>query len=155
DKRADTAAKIFASVLEKAKAGFVTALAFAQAETKPQKPEKPLAASDERTIKVDGIETVEGKDVTVIFEGRRCIHSRFCVTWTPSVFLANVDGPWIHPNTMDVEKVVQVAEACPSGAIKYKRKDGKPDEAPPPVNLAGLREGGPYAFRGDLIIDGK
>ena len=50
--------------------------------------------------------------------------------------------------------MVEVAHACPSGAIRYLRKDGGSQEAAPPVNLAAVREAGPYAFRGDLRIDG-
>ena len=102
----------------------------------------------------DGIETVRGKSLELQFEARRCIHSRFCVTWAPHVFLANVKGPWIHPDAMPVERLVEVAHACPSGAIRYRRLDGAPDEAAPPVNLATVREAGPYAFRGELRIDG-
>jgi CDGSH-type Zn-finger protein len=33
--------------------------------------------------------------------------------------------------------------------------DGVHDETAPPVNLAGVREAGPYAFRGQLQIDGE
>lgn len=102
-----------------------------------------------------GIEEIEGKDLTLIYEGKRCIHSRFCVTWAPTVFLANVQGPWIHPDTIDVERLAEVAHVCPSGAIRYRRKDGRPNESAPPVNLAAVREGGPYAFRGDLKINGE
>lgn len=110
--------------------------------------------SAETTTVVDGVEYVEGRDMTLIYEGHRCIHSRLCVTGAPTVFLANVKGPWIHPDTMDTEHLVAVAESCPSGAIRYRRKDGRPDEAPPPVNLASVREAGPYALRGRLQLDG-
>jgi CDGSH-type Zn-finger protein/uncharacterized Fe-S cluster protein YjdI len=102
----------------------------------------------------DGVERVSGQKVDIEFEGRRCIHSRFCVTWAPQVFLANVKGPWIHPDAMAVEELVEVAHACPSGAIRYHRKDGGADEHAPPVNLASLREDGPYAFRAQLEISG-
>jgi CDGSH-type Zn-finger protein/uncharacterized Fe-S cluster protein YjdI len=102
----------------------------------------------------DSVETVRGKDLELLFEARRCIHSRFCVTWAPQVFLANVKGAWIHPDAMPVERLAEVAHACPSGAIRYRRLDGQPDEAAPPVNLATVREAGPYAFRGELQIDG-
>jgi CDGSH-type Zn-finger protein/uncharacterized Fe-S cluster protein YjdI len=101
-----------------------------------------------------GVESIRGQGVEILYEGHRCIHSRFCVTWAPRVFLANVQGPWIHPDAMPVERVVEVAHACPSGAIRYRRLDGGPEEGAPPVNLAGLREGGPYAFRAQLTIDG-
>jgi CDGSH-type Zn-finger protein len=76
------------------------------------------------------------------------------VTGAPAVFLANVQGPWIRPDAMPVERVVEIAHACPSGAIRYRRLDGAPDETAPPVNLASVREAGPYAFRGQLVIEG-
>jgi CDGSH-type Zn-finger protein/uncharacterized Fe-S cluster protein YjdI len=102
----------------------------------------------------DGIERVRGEKLELTFEAKRCIHSRFCVTWTPQVFVANVKGPWIHPDAMPVEQVVEVAHACPSGAIGYRRLDGGAREVAPPVNLAMVREAGPYAFRAQLQIDG-
>lgn len=103
---------------------------------------------------VEGVEVVEGQAMTLMFEARRCIHARFCVTGAPSVFLANLTGPWIHPDTMEVERLVAIAQECPSGAIRYRRKDGRPDESAPPVNLAATREAGPYAVRGQLRLDG-
>jgi CDGSH-type Zn-finger protein/uncharacterized Fe-S cluster protein YjdI len=103
----------------------------------------------------EGVEVIRGEQLDLIYEGRRCIHSRFCVTLAPRVFLANVQGPWIHPDAVPLERLVAVAEQCPSGAIRYHRRDGHPDEAAPEVNLAGLREAGPYAFHAALEIDGK
>jgi CDGSH-type Zn-finger protein/uncharacterized Fe-S cluster protein YjdI len=103
----------------------------------------------------DEIEVVASDRIEIRFRARRCIHARFCVTWAPKVFLANVQGPWIHPEAMPVERLVEVAHACPSGAIQYTRRDGEPDESAPPVNLVATREGGPYAFRGELTISGE
>lgn len=104
---------------------------------------------------VDGVDFIEGKDMTLVYEGKKCIHSRFCVTGAPQVFLANVVGPWIHPDAMPVDSLVEIAHVCPSGAIRYRRKDGKPEETAPPVNLVAIREAGPYAVRGDLSIADK
>jgi len=115
----------------------------------------PVAAAPAPPAELsEGIEKVKGEKLELSFEARRCIHSRFCVTWAPQVFLANVKGPWIHPDAMPVEHLVEVAHACPSGAIRYRRLDGQPEESAPPVNLATLREAGPYAFRAQLVIDG-
>ena len=111
--------------------------------------------AEEETAGSGHIETVVGEKVTIEFEGRKCIHARFCVTGAPKSFLANVDGPWIHPDAMDAEKLVAVAEQCPSGAIRYRPNDGRPNEAPPPVNLMAVREAGPYAVRGDITINGQ
>ena len=103
---------------------------------------------------VDGVDYIEGRDLTLIYEGKKCIHSRFCVTLGPKVFIANVKGPWINPDAMSTEALTEIAHLCVSGAIRYKRKDGQPDEAPPPVNLVSVREGGPYAIRADIRLDG-
>jgi len=102
-----------------------------------------------------GVEYIEGKHLTLVYEGKRCIHARFCVTGAPGVFLANVKGPWIQPDGIETERLVEIAHACPSGAIRYARHDGAPDEAPPPVNLLAVREAGPYAVRGELSLAGQ
>ena len=104
---------------------------------------------------VGGVEHIEGQALTLLFDGKKCIHSRFCVTGAPQVFLANVKGPWIRPDAIRVEALVEIAHACPSGAIAYRRKDGQPDETAPPVNLISVREAGPYAVRGALDLDGQ
>ena len=114
-----------------------------------------ISARDLPSYSTGALEVVRGENIEIQYEGQRCIHSRYCVTWTPSVFLANVKGPWIHPEAMPVERVVEVAHACPSGAIRYTRLDGGPDEQSPRVNLVSTREAGPYAFRAELVIDGK
>jgi len=106
-------------------------------------------------VTIAGVDHIEGRHLTLLYEGKKCIHSRFCVTGAPRVFLANVPGPWIVPDAVDTETLVGIAHACPSGAICYRRKDGHPDEQAPPVNLVATREAGPYAFRGDLRIEGE
>ena len=104
---------------------------------------------------VGGVEYIEGGDLTLIYEGKKCIHARFCVTGAPKVFLANVKGPWISPDAIEADRLVEIAHACPSGAIRYARKDGKHDETAPQVNLVAVREAGPYAVRGDLRLNGE
>ncbi len=102
------------------------------------------------------IETAEGHDIVITFEAKRCIHARFCVLGEPAVFKANVVGPWIAPDdATTTESLVAVARNCPSGAIRYRRKDAGAEETPPPVNLIQLRENGPLALRGDLRVDGE
>jgi CDGSH-type Zn-finger protein/uncharacterized Fe-S cluster protein YjdI len=158
DPRVQSAADHFASLRRRATRGFELASSSssttqAPSSAQPTGPTVPPPAPAS-TI-VDGIETVRGQDLELMFETRRCIHARFCVTGAPNVFLANVQGPWLHPDSMPVERVVEVAHACPSGAIRYRRLDGEANESAPPVNLIGVRESGPYAFRGQLQIDGE
>src|SRR5262249_9259469 len=65
------------------------------------------------------VEEAVGRDITIRFDGRRCIHARFCVLQAPTVFKANTPGTWIYPDTVDAERLIAVAEQCPSGAITY------------------------------------
>ncbi|TIX23158.1 (4Fe-4S)-binding protein, partial [Mesorhizobium sp.] len=98
---------------------------------------------------------VEGDKIDVGFSGRRCIHSRNCVLGDPHVFVPNAPGQWIHPEAASVEKIVAIAESCPSGAITYVRKDGGPQEQPPVVNTVRLRENGPLAVHAEIVLDGE
>jgi len=76
------------------------------------------------------------------------------VTRNPKVFHANVTkGPWIFPDDGDPDNIVEIIHACPSGALRYERADGKP-EPTPPVNLIAIREDGPYAVRADIRLAG-
>jgi CDGSH-type Zn-finger protein/uncharacterized Fe-S cluster protein YjdI len=158
--RAQAAAQQLAGLSRSAARGFdlsapaPAAAAAASAASVTTTPAPSVAAAPAPTVR-EGVETIAGERLDLIYEGKRCIHSRFCVTLAPQVFLANVKGAWIRPDALDVERVVDIAHACPSGAIRYQRRDGRPDESAPPVNLAGIREAGPYAFRAQLLIDGE
>ena len=156
DSRVINAARIIHDLAERAQRDFAAAASIpppAPSVSKPSPVSLPLAPPIPTLV--DGVEHIEGRDLTLIYEGKKCIHSRFCVTGAPNVFLANVVGPWIHPDAMPVDALVEIAHVCPSGAIRYRRKDGKPDEVAPPVNLLSIREAGPYALRGELSIAGQ
>ncbi|MGH8313728.1 MAG: ferritin-like domain-containing protein [Steroidobacterales bacterium] len=150
------AARICADLARRGARGFEAAT-FAAAPVAQSQPAARVEAGSAPPVPrvVDGVEEIEGRDLTLLYEGKKCIHSRFCVTWGPNVFLANVQGPWIKPDALGVEALVEIAHACPSGAIRYRRKDGKPEEAAPLVNLIAVREAGPYAVRADIQLDGE
>lgn len=123
-----------------------------------QAPAVEAAAAPSAPAPIDegeGVERIPGAAIDIIFSGKRCIHARHCVLGQPGVFKANVEGPWIDPDATTPEGLVTVAHMCPSGAIRYHRHDGGPDEAPPPVNLVQLRENGPIGVRADMRIDGE
>jgi len=83
-----------------------------------------------------------GRRIELQFEAKRCIHSRFCVTWAPKVFLANVQGP-LDPSGCRAGRATRrgVAHACPSGRDPVSAQGlGAPDEPVPAVNLASVRE---------------
>jgi CDGSH-type Zn-finger protein/uncharacterized Fe-S cluster protein YjdI len=100
-------------------------------------------------------ETVVGREVTIRFDAKRCIHSRNCVLDHPEVFVPNVEGDWIYPDAASAEAVMTIGLRCPSGAISVSRNDGSgSSDSPPVVNTLRLRENGPYAIEAELVIGG-
>jgi uncharacterized Fe-S cluster protein YjdI len=105
DDRADRAARLLGDLAGQAER-ILTALPASSppaAVAAPAPAPAPAAAAAEVSTGGDGLEVVEGKALTLTFEAKRCIHARFCVTGAPDVFLANVKGPWIHPDAMSGE----------------------------------------------------
>ena len=100
-------------------------------------------------------ESYSGKDITIHFDGAKCVHSRNCVLKEPGVFLANTPGDWIQPDNAPAHALVALAHNCPSGAITYDMTDGTSAETPPHVNTIHVRENGPYAVAADFQIPGE
>lgn len=96
------------------------------------------------------IEKYEGKEVTITFDGSRCIHYRRCVLTLPNVFRANVEGPWIDPDGAPADEIRGLARRCPSGAIRALNPDGTNTEVPPDKNVVYVVENGPLNVRGDV-----
>ncbi len=101
------------------------------------------------------IEDVRGVRSLIRFEAKKCIHSRHCVLGRPDVFVPNIEGEWIHPDSASPEELAALAQSCPSGAIVHERLDGGPQEAAPLVNLVRVRENGPLAMHAELRIEGQ
>ena len=102
-----------------------------------------------------GPEIVSGADLTLVVDMKRCIHSRFCVTGAPRTFLANVEGPWLYPDETPADHLVEIAHACPSGAIAYRSVNDRSEESAPQVNMLRIRENGPNAIHAPLVVAGK
>jgi CDGSH-type Zn-finger protein/uncharacterized Fe-S cluster protein YjdI len=127
----------------------------ASPEQDTDQPAAPQAAPDDVPASEGSDNVACSDEIEIRFDVDRCIHARRCVLGAPSVFLANVKGPWLHPETESVEHLVHIAQSCPSGAITYRRLDGGADESPPRVNTVKLRQNGPYACHATLDIDGQ
>jgi CDGSH-type Zn-finger protein/uncharacterized Fe-S cluster protein YjdI len=101
------------------------------------------------------VETVQGREVTVTFDGSLCIHSRHCVLSHPEVFVPNIKGDWIFPDAAPAETVLHIGFSCPSGAIRVTRNDGTAtSDIAPRVNTLRLRENGPLALEAPITLNG-
>lgn len=102
------------------------------------------------------VQVVKGRDVTVTFDAKRCIHSRRCVLGRPDVFAAGAGRDWLNPDAAPAEAVLHIGRICPSGAIRVARNDGtETAEAPPLVNTLRVLENGPLAIEAELSLRGE
>jgi CDGSH-type Zn-finger protein/uncharacterized Fe-S cluster protein YjdI len=101
------------------------------------------------------IDEYAGQHIVIENDGARCIHSRYCVLNLPSVFVPNVDGPWIHPDAAATEAAIAVVTKCPSGALRYRpTSDTTHAEGAPGVNTIRIWENGPLAVHAALEVGG-
>lgn len=101
-------------------------------------------------------EIVAGREVTIEFDGARCIHSRNCVLTHPEVFVPNVKGEWIYPDAAPADEVIRLGQMCPSGAIRvFLNKGSLSSDAAPVVNTLRVRENGPLAIDAQLLVKGE
>jgi uncharacterized Fe-S cluster protein YjdI/CDGSH-type Zn-finger protein len=69
-----------------------------------------------------------GAAIEVSFDLDICIHVGECLRGEPRVFKLH-NRPWVLPDDGDADAIATVVERCPSGALQYRRHDGKPDES--------------------------
>ncbi|MDX2191905.1 MAG: (4Fe-4S)-binding protein [Gemmatimonadales bacterium] len=61
-------------------------------------------------------------EVTVHWDPTKCIHSAHCVRSLPAVFQP-MTRPWVKIHGADAERIMQVIDGCPSGALRYTRHE--------------------------------
>lgn len=88
-----------------------------------------------------------GQQIEVSFDTRRCIHAEECVHGLPAVF-ENGRRPWIMADAAPADAVAAVIARCPSGALRYRRLDGGPEEQPQAGATVDVTPGGPLYVRG-------
>jgi CDGSH-type Zn-finger protein/uncharacterized Fe-S cluster protein YjdI len=103
--------------------------------------------SDEKVVEYPG------KNATVTWNGKLCIHMGECGRATGELFVGGRQ-PWCDPNLAGDEEVRDVMERCPTGALTARFEDGSYVEATPASNSVQVAYNGPLFLRGDLEIDG-
>lgn len=99
----------------------------------------------------DKVLSYEGKHVTVTYDVKRCIHAAECVHGAPEVFDPEAK-PWVSPDQATATRLVDAIERCPTGALKFARKDGGPAEQPAATNTVDVTPDGPLYLRGRVEI---
>ena len=90
--------------------------------------------------------------IDVQYDLKRCIHAAECVHGAPGVFDPK-RKPWVDPSLADADAISAVIMSCPSGALKFTRKDGGAQEVAPDANTVAIQSNGPLFVHGDLQIE--
>ena len=93
-----------------------------------------------------------GEKIDVIWDPNRCIHQAECTRRLGVVFDTG-RKPWVLPDAASAEQVAATVLHCPTGALRFTRKDGGAPEAADPVNTISPGIDGPLFVRGDILIE--
>jgi CDGSH-type Zn-finger protein/uncharacterized Fe-S cluster protein YjdI len=102
----------------------------------------------------DKLHAFESQGIRVTWSKARCIHSAECVRGLPRVFQPG-SRPWVKPDAGEAQRIAEVIERCPTGALHYQRLDGGRAEQPADKNTVTPEPDGPLWVRGRIeILDG-
>jgi uncharacterized Fe-S cluster protein YjdI/CDGSH-type Zn-finger protein len=107
-------------------------------------PQERMRAGVARTYATEAIE--------IEWEPRLCIHVAECFRRLPGVFDPRAK-PWVRPEAADADAIAETVMRCPSGALRFRRLDGGPQE----TDLIGETQvlpfrNGPLEVRGKLTL---
>ena len=95
--------------------------------------------------------TYSTERIAVHWDSTLCIHTARCLNALPSVFDVQ-RRPWVDIEAADADAVAQAVETCPTGALRYERLDGAPQEEPVRPAVAIPIDNGPLLVMGDLRV---
>ena len=95
--------------------------------------------------------TYETDRIAVHWDSTRCIHTARCIQSLPQVFDVG-RRPWIDVTAADADDLAEAVRRCPTGALRYTRLDGAPQEEPQRPAVATPIPDGPLLVLGDLRV---
>ncbi len=95
--------------------------------------------------------TYETDAIAVHWESSRCIHTARCLQALPQVFDVR-RRPWVDVGAANAEDLAAAVRTCPTGALRYTRTDGAPQEEPQRPTIAVPIPDGPLLVMGDLRV---
>jgi uncharacterized Fe-S cluster protein YjdI len=99
------------------------------------------------------VKRYEGQEIEVTYDTARCLHAAECVRGMPAVF-DTAKRPWVAPDNGEPEALATVIRRCPTGALHYRLREGKPEHPRVPTRVR-LPDDGPLLIDGDIELDGK
>ncbi len=92
-----------------------------------------------------------GDQIDVSWDKTRCLHVAECMLGLRAVFDTS-KTPWVDPQAADANHIASVIHRCPTGALQYDPKEGRPKEVPDAQNTVRVAAEGPLYVRGDVAL---
>lgn len=101
-----------------------------------------------------GVERVYANDaLEVLWEPGLCIHYAACIRGSVRAFNPQ-RRPWVDVNAETPERLAEIIELCPTGALHARWKDGRPAEyAPAPATIVPTVDGPLFLHGAIRILD--
>lgn len=92
-----------------------------------------------------------GKEITIHDNRGVCSHDKTCIRELPSVF-KEFETRWIDPDAAPKEKIIDICNRCPSGALSYSINGKKYQDLnrPPAIKIA---KDGPLEIQGHIMLE--
>ena len=91
------------------------------------------------------------KDLTILWEPKKCIHAAICVQTLPKVYDPNAK-PWIKAENASVPELKDQIDQCPSGALTYQKENEENTKTKNMETKVNIMENGPLLVEGTLHI---
>ncbi len=91
----------------------------------------------------------QGEAIAVSYEVSLCMHAAECVSSGLKKVFDKSARPWVNADGSSPERIIDVIERCPSGALQYEFE--LPEKAE--VNRVTPQPDGALYFRGDLNLE--
>ena len=98
----------------------------------------------------DRRDSYAGKAITIHDNRGICSHAGVCTDRLAAVWRLG-EEPWIDPDGASAEAIIEVIQACPSGALGYSI-DGEEAAAPDRGPAIKISKDGPYHVTGGIAI---
>jgi CDGSH-type Zn-finger protein/uncharacterized Fe-S cluster protein YjdI len=95
------------------------------------------------------IRLYSGEKLSVKYDLKRCMHAAECVSSGLKNVFDNTKRPWIDPDGSSPERVIDVVERCPSGALHY---DFPESQEVPETNTIRPQPNSALYVRGDVTL---
>ena len=94
----------------------------------------------------------ESDEIVISYNSKLCIHAAECANGLPAVFNPK-NKPWVNPSGADTDRIFEVIERCPSGALKYERLDEGAQETPAAEAKVVTVPNGPIYISGNISLN--